>query len=291
MMAVPLEDSEEVLAGILWTTTALVIAISLTIGLFAGALVQRRLARIDGALTRLAAGDLSARTGNTRSRDDLDDIARQLDRAAGELESLVAQTRNLSASLAHDLRTPLARLRSRLEMLPEEKEREDALEEAQRLSEIFDAIMRVARIEAAQGQDGFETVQLGELVAELEEISGPVVEDEGKELMVAASDSGRVQADKQMLVQALANLIQNALVHGGNEITLIANGEAVGVADDAAGVDPEYYDEIIKPMERLDQSRRSEGIGLGSPLSAPWLTGMGRTCCWGHKMGVTIALA
>ncbi|WP_299770324.1 HAMP domain-containing sensor histidine kinase [uncultured Tateyamaria sp.] len=190
----------------------------------------------------------------------------------------MAQTRNLSASLAHDLRTPLARLRSRLEMLPDGKEREDALEEAQRLSEIFDAIMRVARIEAAQGQDGFETVQLGELVAELEEISGPVVEDEGKELMVAASDPGRVQADKQMLVQALANLIQNALVHGGNEITLIANGEAVGVAADGAGVDPEYYDEIIKPMVRLDQLRGNEGIGLG------------RTCCWGHKMRVTIAL-
>ena len=151
MVAVPLEESEEaqeLLAGILWTTAALVIASSLAIGLLAGVLSQRRLARIDRTLTRLATGDLAARTGFERARDDLDDIARQLDRTAGELESLVTQTRNLSASLAHDLRTPLARLRSRLEMLPEGAERADALEEAERLSEIFDTIMRVARIEA-----------------------------------------------------------------------------------------------------------------------------------------------
>ncbi|WP_377192866.1 sensor histidine kinase [Ruegeria meonggei] len=269
VVAVPLEESEdaqELLAGILWMTSALVIAISLAIGLFAGVLAQRRLARIDGTLTRLAAGDLAARTENARSRDDLDDIARQLDRTARELENLVAQTRNLSASLAHDLRTPLARLRSRLEMLPDGAEREDALVEAQRLSEIFDTIMRVARIEAAHGHDGFEAVHLGKLAAELDEIFGPVVEDEGRVLSIAVSNAGLVQADKQMLVQALANLIQNALVHGGGEIMLIAENSMIGVADNGAGVDPEHYNEIIKPMVRLDRARGADGSGLGLAL-------------------------
>ncbi|MEO1637918.1 MAG: HAMP domain-containing sensor histidine kinase [Pseudomonadota bacterium] len=269
LVAVPLEESDEareLLAGVLWITTALVIAISLAIGLVAGVLAQRRLARIDGTLTLLAAGDLSARTGNQRARDDLDDIARQLDRTAGELESLVAQTRHLSASLAHDLRTPLARLRSRLEVLPDGPEREDALEEAARLSQIFDTIMRVARIEAAQGKDGFAPVDLGELVAELEEIFGPVVEDEGKTLRTAVSSPEHVQADRQMLVQAMANLIQNALVHGGKEITLIAKGAMIGVADNGDGVDPQQYGEIIKPMVRLDQARGTDGSGLGLAL-------------------------
>ncbi len=269
LVAVPFEDSEEaqeLLAGTLWTTTALVIALSLIIGLVAGILAQRRLARINTTLASLADGDLTARTGNKRSGDDLDDIASQLDRTAAELESLVAQTRNLSASLAHDLRTPLARLRARLELLPDGVEREDALEEAQRLSEVFDTIMRVARIEAAQGRDGFEAVRLDELVAELAEIFGPVVEDSGKELKVVTSESVSVQADKQMLVQAMANLIQNALVHGGAEITLIAEGTSIGVADNGAGVDPEHYAEIVKPMVRLDKSRATEGSGLGLAL-------------------------
>jgi signal transduction histidine kinase len=125
MIALPLEDSEEaqrLLAGILWTTAALVIAVTLTIGFGAGLLAQRRLLRINDTLNRLASGDLSARTQLLQSKDDLDDIASQLDRTASELERLVVQTRHLSASIAHDLRTPLARLRARLEMLPESEE-------------------------------------------------------------------------------------------------------------------------------------------------------------------------
>ncbi|MEJ8561602.1 HAMP domain-containing sensor histidine kinase [Yoonia sp. GPGPB17] len=269
MVAVSLEDSEqaqELLAGILWSTAGLVIAITLAIGSFAGVLAQRRLARVNKTLTQLAAGDLTARTGHARSRDDLDDIARQLDRTAAELESLVAQTRNLSASLAHDLRTPLARLRSRLEMLPEGDERSAALEEASHLSGVFDTIMRVARIEAGQGRDGFTEVPLGDLITELEEIFGPVVEDDGKVLKVALSAPATVQGDRQMLVQAMANLIQNALVHGGDEITLIGRSRSIGVADNGPGVDPSEYGEIIKPMVRLDSARSTEGTGLGLGL-------------------------
>lgn len=269
MVAVPLEDSEqaqELLAGILWTTAALVIALILAIGLIAGLLAQRRLARVQETLSHLAAGDLSARTGHVQSKDDLDDIARQLDRTASELERLVAQTRNLSASLAHDLRTPLARLRSRLEMLPEGEERGAALEEAGRLSDVFDTIMRVARIEAAQGRDGFEAVELDALITELEDIFGPVVEDEGKVLRIKVSSASTVQADRQMLIQAMANLIQNALVHGGPEITLISDKGLLGVADNGPGVDPSHYDDIFKPMVRLDQARATEGTGLGLAL-------------------------
>lgn len=269
MVAVPLEESEqaqELLTGILWTTTLIVIGLALAIGLITGLLAQRRMALVRGTLGQLAEGNLSARTGHSRSRDDLDDIAGQVDKTAQELEKLVAQTRHLSASIAHDLRTPLARLRSRLEMLPEGDARSDALEEANRLSGIFDTIMRVARIEAAQGREGFETVALGDLAEELEEIFGPVVEDEGKTLSLAVKAPGTVSADRQMLIQAMANLIQNALVHGGNEIVLIAESTSLGVADNGAGVEATAYSEIIKPMVRLDSARSTDGTGLGLAL-------------------------
>ena len=269
VVALPMEDSEEaqaLLSGILWTTAAVVIALTLTIGFITGVLAQKRLSRIDGTLGMLAQGDLSARTGLTRSKDDLDDIARQLDVTAAELERLVTQTRHLSASIAHDLRTPLARLQAQLEMLPDGEARGAALEEASRLSGIFDTIMRVARIEAAQGTDGFEAVDVIELLKDLAETFGPVIEDEGKTLALDLIGSGRVQADRQMLVQALANLIQNALVHGGTEITLFSNGSTFGVADNGQGVDPEQFSEIIKPMVRLDAARTRDGSGLGLAL-------------------------
>ena len=269
VVALPMEDSEEaqaLLASILWTTAAVVVASTLAIGFITGILAQKRMSRIDRTLGMLAQGDLSARTGLARSKDDLDDIARQLDVTAAELERLVTQTRHLSASIAHDLRTPLARLQAQLEMLPDGEARGAALEEASRLSGIFDTIMRVARIEAAQGTDGFEAVDLTALLKDIAETFGPVVEDEGKTLALDLSGSGRVHADRQMLVQALANLIQNALIHGGAEITLFSNGKAFGVADNGKGVDPEQFSEIIKPMVRLDAARTRYGSGLGLAL-------------------------
>jgi signal transduction histidine kinase len=269
MVGVPIEDSEdaqELLAKILWSTAAIVIVLTLAIGLWAGWRAQRRLARINTTLGQLASGDLSARTGQARSKDDLDDIAQNLDQTAAELERLVSQTRHLSASIAHDLRTPLARLRAQLEMLPDGAQRGVALEEASHLSGIFDTIMRVARIEAGQGRDGFETVALGALVDDMSETFGPVIEDGGKTLTLDVTLPATVQADRAMLVQAMANLIQNALVHGGDQITLFAHGRKIGVADNGTGVDPVQFAEIIKPMVRLDAARRTQGSGLGLAL-------------------------
>ncbi len=269
MVALPLEDSEEaqaLLAGILWTTAAFVIALTLAIGFGVGLIAQRRLGRIHDTLNKLAAGELGARTQLERSKDDLDDVAGQLDRTASELERLVTQTRHLSASIAHDLRTPLARLRARLEDLPASDEKCGALEEVSRMTGIFDTIMRVARIEAAQGRDGFEPVPLGPLVHDLAETFGPVIEDSGKQLKLEIRTPATVGADRQMLVQAIANLIQNALVHGGTEITVIADGRTLGVADNGDGVPADQYDEIVKPMVQLDTARSTEGTGLGLAL-------------------------
>ncbi len=268
-VGVPVEetlDAQELMGKTLWSTAAVVVVATLAIGLWFGFLAQKRLRRINATLRSLSAGDLTARTGMTRSQDDLDDMAHSLDQTAAELERLVAQTRHLSASIAHDLRTPLARLQAQLEMLPEGEERGAALEEAGRLSGIFDTIMRVARIEAGQGQDGFEEVSLGDLAEDLAETFGPVIEDEGKLLILDKAAPGVVRADRAMLVQALANLIQNALVHGGPEIVLFARGDTVGVADTGLGVDPASFDEILKPMVRLDAARSTQGSGLGLAL-------------------------
>lgn len=269
LIAVPLDDSDDaldLLGGVLWSTAGVVLVFVLAIGLGAGLLTQRRFQRIKVTLDDLAAGDLQARTGVSQSSDDLGDVALQLDATASELERLVAQTRNLSASLAHDLRTPLARLHARLETLPDGEERSAALDEASRLSGTFDTIMRVARIEAGQGHEGFEMVNLGELASEVAEIFGPVVEDNAKTIILDVVEPATLQADRKMLIQAMANLIQNAIVHGGAQITLSANGASIGVSDDGDGVEPVHFEDIIKPMVRLDAARNSDGTGLGLAL-------------------------
>ncbi|NNL17706.1 MAG: HAMP domain-containing histidine kinase [Boseongicola sp.] len=269
LVGVPIEDSadaRELQQQILWTTAGLVIAITLTIGLWAGLLAQRRLMRINATLGRLADGDLTARTNPPKLRDDLDDIAQNLDQTAAEIERLVTQTRHLSASIAHDLRTPLSRLRAQLEMLPDGEERSAALLEASRLSGIFDTIMRVARIEAAQGRGGFERVALDAMAEDLAEIFGAVVEDAGKTLLLDIGATADIEGDRGMLIQAMANLLQNSIVHGGDQITLFAHGEQLGVADNGAGVDPAEFGEIIKPMVRLDAARSTQGSGLGLAL-------------------------
>lgn len=269
LIAVPLDDAEdalELLSNILWTTTMIVVGFALILGLGFGFWARRRLVRINKALHQLAGGDLKARTGLSKSSDDLDDLAQQVDVTASELERLVAQTRHLSASIAHDLRTPLARLRSQIEDLPDSDKRGAALEEANRLSQIFDTIMRVAKIEASQGHQGFEAVNLGHLAEDVAETFGPVVEDSGKQLSVDISHAQTVEADRQMLIQALANLIQNAIVHGGQEIRLIVRGNELELVDNGVGVEPGQYSEITKPMVRLDEARKTDGSGLGLAL-------------------------
>ncbi|MEL6642037.1 MAG: sensor histidine kinase, partial [Pseudomonadota bacterium] len=91
-------------------------------------------------------------------------------------------------------------------------------------------------------------------------------ENEGKSLALNVSGAGQVQADRQMLVQALANLIQNALVHGGDTVTLFAKERSFGVADNGQGVDPEQFSKITEPMVRLDEARTRDGSGLGLAL-------------------------
>ncbi|MEM8701890.1 MAG: HAMP domain-containing sensor histidine kinase, partial [Pseudomonadota bacterium] len=119
---------------------------------------------------------------------------------------------------------------------------------------------------ASVGTDGFGKVALGDLLEEVAGIYEAVIEDSGKRLVMSVTSPVTVLADRQMLIQALANLIQNALVHGGDDITLFATGNGIGVADNGSGVDPAAYGDIVKPMVRLDAARERDGTGLGLAL-------------------------
>lgn len=259
------EDAFEALLQVSFWTTGVALASVIALGLWLAVLAQRRLTRIGATLGELARGNLKARTGNATNVTDLDILARDVDQTAEKLETLVQQTRNLGANIAHDLRTPLALLRANLEQAEagEAGALDRAAEEAGRMSEIFDAIMRIARVEAGTGTDSFSRVSLGDLVREVGEIFAPVVEDSGKTLDIRTSNEVILQADKRLLIQVLANLLQNAITYGGDSLTLFSQGDEIGVTDNGEGVPEEAIERIVQPMVRLDYTRQSEGAGLG----------------------------
>lgn len=255
----------EVLIGVFQIIGLVALIAILGFGGLTAYAAQRRFDRIAKTLKQLSEGELDARTGISRNKDDLDSLAGDLDHTADRLEMLIAQTRNLGANIAHDLRTPLARLRSNLEQLTngDDAALDRAFEESERMAQIIDAIMRIARIEASKDNSGFEKINLGVLAQDVFDIYDAVVEDQGKALELVQNNPVTVFADKQLLIQALANLIQNAITYGGDQITLFVKHGTIGVSDTGIGVNPDQFENIIRPMVRLDATRQSDGAGLG----------------------------
>lgn len=268
LVAKSLSERENVLdsiGSIYGTVASIVLMLVVAVGLGLAIYAQRRFDRIRQVLSALAQGDLRARVRPASMRDDIDQLADTLDRTADQLESLVAQTRNLGANIAHDLRTPLARLAVNLDQAQQGDDAaiDRALRDVDQLSATFDAIMRIARIEADRSDTKLQPLNLGDLAHEVADLFGPVIEDAGKSLDVAVTDPAQVVADHELLIQALGNLIQNARVYGGHEITLFVQKTRIGVRDTGQGVPDDMLGKIIQPMVRLDRTRQSDGAGLG----------------------------
>lgn len=250
--------------------------LALVIGVILGLRSQRRLNAINRTLQAAAGGDLTARVDAKRSKDDLDDLSDQVDETIAQLDLLMRQTRDFSANIAHDLKTPLARLRIRLEnALIAENDHGDseefigaALEQADKVIGIFDAFLRIAKLESGAAKANFELLDLGEIAREVADIYDVVVEDGGRSLVLDLDRPARVQGDRVLLIQMLANLIENAMRHTpeGTELRLVAQGKTLGLADTGPGIPAEEYDRITQPLYRLEKSRTTEGAGLGLSL-------------------------
>jgi len=250
--------------------------ITLCVGVYFGWRSQRRMTRISRTLAAAADGDLNARTGVTRSRDDLDELSHQVDETIEQLDVLIRQTRDFSANIAHDLKTPLARLRIRLEKaLTTEIDEGDsveeigsALEQADEVISIFDAFLRIAKLESGTAQAKFEPVDLGALLTEIEDTYAPVVEHGERLLKLDLTSPTTINGDRVLLSQLLANLIENAIRYTpvGSELTLFAKGASIGLVDTGPGIPEDEYENVIKPSYRLEKSRTQDGAGLGLAL-------------------------
>jgi signal transduction histidine kinase len=257
--------------------------ITLALGVAGGVFMTRHmLARVE-AVNRTSEhiihGDLTQRVPVSGSGDEFDQLAGNLNAMLDQIERLMLGMRQVTDNIAHDLRTPLSRLRSRLEVTLLEKPDaaryaealRETIAEADRLLGTFNALLSIAEAEAGSRRDGLAIVDLAEITRSVGELYEPVAEEAGLWLTVDAAEALPVRGDRHLLSQMLANLLDNALKYApSGEIRLVAGtvgGMAhVAVADRGPGIPDDSRDAVFDRFVRLEGSRSTPGNGLGLSL-------------------------
>ncbi len=277
-----IRQMQDVAARIFALALLLIVAGSLVVGWLIGRQLLRRVGAMSDAAGRISEGNLAERMPLRGSGDELDMIALTVNQMLDRIASLLADVRRLGADIAHDLRTPLTRLRQRLERMHRHPAAasdpglavavDGALGEIDELLNIFQALLRIARVESGEPRSGFAPVHLAPLLEELVDAYAPVAEAESRTLRADIRPSPPVHGDRELLVQVFVNLIENAIRHTPPATTvtvwLAATGEVVraGVRDDGPGIPASARGEVLQPFMRLDRSRHTEGNGLGLAL-------------------------
>lgn len=273
-----LEELLDILAGGMQLTLIGTLFATALAGLWLARRGQARLGAINDGLAKIAQGHLNTRIALTGPNDDLTLLANRIDATAERLEDAMTQMRVQSSNIAHDLRTPLARLRAQLESnllavaeskrVVGEDELGEALEQIDQITATFEALLRLARIESGAGREAFDEVDLLDLVNRLEETFGPVLESDGRVLMVEATDAAKVTGDGDMLFQLFANLIQNAMRHGtgGKSVTVRVQGSHIEVIDEGPGIPLAEREKVLQPLYQEETTRQGDGVGLGLSL-------------------------
>ncbi|MGH6908451.1 MAG: sensor histidine kinase, partial [Aestuariivirga sp.] len=275
-------------AGIIRKTLFGALAIALVLGLGGGLLMSRnflhRVDAITAASRSIMGGNMADRMPVSGTGDELDRLALALNAMLDQIERLMAGLQEVSSNVAHDLKTPLTRIKARVEgalrssATNEYREAlEKTVEESDRLLQTFNALLSIARAEAGQSRSALEPVDARTILADVAELYQPVAEEQGGRLRIDASEELHVLADRQLLAQAINNLIDNALKHGaregeGPEITvsgMVAGGNIeISVGDRGEGIPETDRERVVERFVRLDRSRSRPGNGLGLSLAA-----------------------
>jgi signal transduction histidine kinase len=275
----PLEQIDRTILTLFGAAFAILLLIGLVGALVSGAYLRRRLARIEATADGIVAGDLSRRASIGPRNDEFDRVAASLNVMLDRIANLIANLRQVTSDLAHDLRTPLARLRNKLETLQEPLEPvnrraviDEALDQADEVLQLFDAILRISELDEGSLRRRFAPVDLCKLVRDLGETHAPLAEDVGKTLHVKAEGTCFVEGDRELIAQAMINLIENALRHSpaGTAIVLgtrKAPGKAIAfVHDTGPGIPEVEHERVLERFVRLEEARSSPGHGLGLSL-------------------------
>jgi signal transduction histidine kinase len=277
-------DLDQLRAGLVASAALFGGAVTLFVligGWLAGGRFLRRLNEVNRSVHRIVEGRIAERLPAIGMSGEFDDLSTNLNHMLDRIEALMEGMRQVSTDIAHDLRTPLTRLRQRLETLKETPpedltgaEIDGAIDETDRILAIFAALLRISSLEAGAGARRIAPVDLSEIVERVFEAYRPVAEDADHALSATIAPDVVIQGDADMLIQAATNLVENAVFHTppGCRIALTLDrrpGHAViAVADNGPGVPAAERDKVLGRFYRLEASRGVPGAGLGLALVA-----------------------
>jgi hypothetical protein len=287
-------EERERLFGIIANAGQWSLALVIVLGLVGGFFVSRRvLSRIDamtGTAQTIMAGDLSGRLPVAGTGDELDRLADNLNAMLERIEALMRGLKEVSDNIAHDLKTPLTRLRNRSEQALRhasgEADYRAALEatiaESDELIRTFDALLMIARAESGQARDNMTEFDAAEIARDVGELYEPLADQKGLALTVEAPVAAPVRGNRELVSQALANLVDNAIKYAGPDSSKV-NGVAaeivvkagsdgdritLSVADRGPGIADADRGRVVERFVRLEQSRSAPGSGLGLSLAS-----------------------
>lgn len=260
---------------------ALTILLGVVGGYFTSRHLLQRVEEMSRTARRIFGGDMSQRMQVSGIEDEFDSLAESFNEMMDELERLLEGIRTVSDNIAHDLRTPLNRLRSRIDLvLLGEADRdayrrtlEETLAEADHLLATFNAILTISHAESAARLDRFEIIDPATLAADVVELYEPLAEEKGIRLHCRAEEGGlALKVDRHLLFQALANLVDNAVKYtpAGGEVSVAVAGSpgsvVISVADSGPGIPEDARESVLERFVRLDATRSTPGNGLGLSL-------------------------
>ncbi|WP_090450412.1 HAMP domain-containing sensor histidine kinase [Dyella sp. OK004] len=244
--------------------------------------LQRQLQAIHRTTSEVAAGQLDRRIAVGRSRDEFAVVANDVNRMLDEIERLMDTARNVSNAIAHDLRTPLGRIRAALEDALRSQHPLDrlqgsaqyAIDEIDTLITLFDKLLQIAEAESGLRRQRFDVLPLREVVGDIVELYQPAAENEGMNLSLSIDGEPTVSADRDLLASIMANLLDNALKYAGHgasvQVAVRGNQDHVHieVTDNGPGIPPHAIERATERFFRLDASRHLRGNGLGLSIVA-----------------------
>ena len=281
-------DAVAEIQQIILELTLAAIGIALIVGIagaiFLGGYLRARLETVSETAQAIATGDLTRRIPVSHRNDEFDRLGRGLNAMLDRIAQLLENLRQVSSDVAHDLRTPLARLRGEVELAlgtgdapadpaVQRAALERALRQSDDLLRLFAAILRISEVEGGALKRSFVPVDVSTLVADLYDAYAPAVTDEGRRMESQVADDLSVIGDRELIAQALINLLDNAQRHTplGTHIALSAmrgphGGVELVVADNGPGVPEKDRERVVRRFVRLDPSRGEGGHGLGLNL-------------------------
>jgi signal transduction histidine kinase len=241
-----------------------------------------RIEQINATSRAIMQSGLDKRIPLRGTHDEWDSVAENLNLMLDRIETLMGEVKQVSDNVAHDLRTPLTRMRGRLEKAYHDQRNSaddqsligDTIADLDAVLRIFSSLTRIAQIETQERKGAFRTVDLVEIASEVVELYDAAAEQDGTRLTIVGDPQMLVTGDRDLIFDAIANLVDNAIKHGraGGRVVVanetIDGRPAISIADDGPGIPADQYEHVFKRFYRLEQSRYTPGNGLGLSLVA-----------------------